>query len=240
MALEMQSERNRRRLKVPTAQPTPPKAPVFQPPEHGSNPHGPSQQAVAQLGLRALSSDINSVLLDASETMREALGVPMTGFSELIGDGSWVRQHYTTDDGTITLEDSLEYFNLESLDQIFAEFPDFQILDWSQVTTIRAPSELIAKGVVSSMGVPVRNMTHTFGFWGVHTFTTRSFNAEEVAFAQSVANVIASALERHRMTEELRARKMQYRTLIDHFPNGIVQLFDHDLRISVAGGEALT
>jgi PAS domain S-box-containing protein len=205
-----------------------------------SHSNGPSQQAVAQLGLRALSSDIDTMLQDASETMREALGVPMTGFSELIGDGSWVRQHYTTGDGTVTLENTLEHFNLESLDQVFAEFPDFQVLDWSQVTTIRAPSELIAKGVVSSMGVPVRNMTRTFGFWGVHTFSTRVFNAEEVAFAQSVANVIASALERHRMTEELRARKMQYRTLIDHFPNGIVQLFDHDFRISVAGGEALT
>jgi PAS domain S-box-containing protein len=202
--------------------------------------NGPSQQAVAQLGLRALSSDIEGVLQDAAETMREALGVPMTGFSELIGDGSWVRQHYTTSDGTVTLENTLEHFNLESLDQVFAKFPDFQILDWSQVTTIRAPSELIDKGVVSSMGVPVRNMMRTFGFWGVHTFSARAFNAEEVAFAQSVANVIASALERHRMTEELRARKMQYRTLIDHFPNGTVQLFDHDLRISVAGGEALT
>jgi PAS domain S-box-containing protein len=201
---------------------------------------GPSQQAVAQLGLRALSSDIEGVLQDAAETMREALDVPMTGFSELIGDGSWVRQHYTTSDGTVTLENPLEDFNLESLDQVFAEFPDFQILDWSQVTSMPAPSELIAKGVVSTMGVPVRNMARTFGFWGVHTFTPRAFNAEEVAFAQSVANVIASALERHRMTEELRARKVQYRTLIDHFPNGTVQLFDHDLRISVAGGEALT
>jgi PAS domain S-box-containing protein len=202
--------------------------------------YGPSQQAVAQLGLRALSSDIDTVLQDASQTMREALGIPMTGFSELIGDGSWVRQHYTTDAGTVTLEDPLEHFNLESLDQVFAEEPTFQILDWSQVTSMPAPSELTAKGVVSSMGVPVRNMTRTFGFWGVHTFTTRAFNAEEVAFAQSVANVIASALERHRMTEELRARKLQYRTMIDHFPNGTVQLFDHDLRISVAGGEALT
>ncbi|MFB6136394.1 MAG: PAS domain-containing protein [Halobacteriaceae archaeon] len=42
--------------------------------------------------------------------------------------------------------------------------------------------------------------------------------------------------ERQRALEESRRR---YRTLLDHFPNGAVTLFDHDLRYSVAGGEGL-
>jgi PAS domain S-box-containing protein len=248
MTLETQPQHNLRRTKI---QPSTPKISFNQheasQTETGAiseaiaeapNQAGPSQQAVAEFGFRVLSSSIGDILNDASRTVREVLNVPMTGFGELMGDGSWVRQHYTTEAGTVQLEDPLDHYNIESFDQIFAEEPIFQILDWSNVT-IPIPSELIAQNVVSTLGVPVRNGIRSFGFWGVHTFTQRSFNPEEIAFVQSVANVIASALENHRITEELRYHNLQYRTLIDHFPNGTVQLFDHDLRINIIGGESL-
>ncbi len=39
--------------------------------------------------------------------------------------------------------------------------------------------------------------------------------------------------------EALRASEARYRTLVEHFPDGVVFLFDHDLRYLVAGGQQL-
>ncbi len=43
----------------------------------------------------------------------------------------------------------------------------------------------------------------------------------------------------HSQSEALQVSERRLRTLVDHFPNGAVVLYDHDLRFSVAGGQGL-
>ena len=45
--------------------------------------------------------------------------------------------------------------------------------------------------------------------------------------------------ERKQAEDALRASQTRYRTLVHHFPNGAVFLFDHDLRFLIADGTAL-
>ena len=45
--------------------------------------------------------------------------------------------------------------------------------------------------------------------------------------------------ERERAQRKLATSERRYRTLVEHFPNGAVGLFDEDLRYTVAGGEIL-
>jgi PAS domain S-box-containing protein len=61
---------------------------------------------------------------------------------------------------------------------------------------------------------------------------------------QTVAQLRRELADKTRALEEreqrLRTSEMQYRLLIEHFPNGVVALFDQDLRYRLVGGMGLT
>ena len=61
---------------------------------------------------------------------------------------------------------------------------------------------------------------------------------------QTVAQLRRELAEKTRALEEheqrVRVSETQYRLLIEHFPNGVVALFDQDLRYRLVGGLGLT
>jgi two-component system sensor histidine kinase HydH len=61
---------------------------------------------------------------------------------------------------------------------------------------------------VSSLSVPLYGQAHPLGVLGVHAARTRRFPEGDVHFVQAVANVVATAMERHRHEERLRERQM--------------------------------
>ncbi|MFB6206817.1 MAG: PAS domain-containing protein [Haloglomus sp.] len=62
------------------------------------------------------------------------------------------------------------------------------------------------------------------------------FEPIERAFVEQLARWMSYALTRRRNEQELRASRRRYRTLIDNFPNGVVALFDKELRYNIVGG----
>ena len=62
----------------------------------------------------------------------------------------------------------------------------------------RGPSLLLDHGVISGMSVIIQGSDRPFGVLGAHTKQQRSFTDDEVYFLESVANVLAAAIDRKR------------------------------------------
>jgi PAS domain S-box-containing protein len=65
------------------------------------------------------------------------------------------------------------------------------------------------------------------------------FDPIERAFVEQLAQWMGYELTRRRNERDLETSRRRYRTLIDNFPNGVVALFDDDLRYTVVGGTAV-
>jgi signal transduction histidine kinase len=64
-------------------------------------------------------------------------------------------------------------------------------------------------GVVSSLNVPLYGHDRPFGALGAHSTRRRPFTPEDVAFVQSVANVLSAAIERNWYEQRQRERYLQ-------------------------------
>ena len=70
-------------------------------------------------------------------------------------------------------------------------------------TRFSAPPLLVDHQVVSGISVVIYDQSNHFGILGVHSRSTGTFSEMEVNFVQSVANLLGTAVERHRAQEEL-------------------------------------
>jgi diguanylate cyclase (GGDEF)-like protein/PAS domain S-box-containing protein len=61
----------------------------------------------------------------------------------------------------------------------------------------------------------------------------------EIGRRQLLYSIVHDITEQKRAEQELRASEARYRTLVQHFPDGVVLLFDNDTRFLVAGGRGL-
>ncbi|ELY70941.1 PAS domain-containing protein [Natrinema versiforme] len=68
---------------------------------------------------------------------------------------------------------------------------------------------------------------------------SRPFTPAERSFVELATQWISNELERQAYQRDLAESEHRYRTLVEHFPNGIVALFDEDLEYTLAGGEIL-
>ncbi len=105
--------------------------------------------------------------------------------------------------------------------------------DWSREERFKKPELVDLVGVKSGVTVLVRGRDRPFGVFAIQSTTPRSFGRDEVNFLQSIANVLASAIERRH--EEERAH---HRALHDHLtglPNRT--LFEDHLERALARQE---
>jgi len=72
---------------------------------------------------------------------------------------------------------------------------------------------LLGEPVASSMSVVISTTDGPYGALGAHSRTHRVFTPDEVAFLQAVANVLGSAIERHRTEARLRRLNRTNRAL---------------------------
>ncbi len=88
-------------------------------------------------------------------------------------------------------------------------------------TRFKGPQVLIDHGVVSGMSVIIRGSYGPFGVLGAHATQRRKFTADDVNFLQSVANVLAAAVDRQRAEDALRVSQTRFRRLVDSNIAGI-------------------
>ncbi len=88
-----------------------------------------------------------------------------------------------------------------------------QELDVRKDGPFPCPVELLDRGVVSSITVPLRGKGGTIGTLSVYTVRPRHFSADEVRLLSLIANHAAMALERAWAHQAVRAGEARYRSL---------------------------
>ncbi|NJP06551.1 MAG: PAS domain S-box protein [Chloroflexaceae bacterium] len=82
-------------------------------------------------------------------------------------------------------------------------------------------------------------MRHRDGSWRWLFSREVVFTRTDNGQTQQILGVAHDITLRKHAEEALRQSEARYRTLVDTFPNGVVFLFDHDMRYLVAGGQQL-
>ena len=165
------------------------------------------QQAIAELGQHALAGrDLARLIDDAVVLLPLVLGVescclfewqPESGDFSLRAGAGWKEGfvgHATVHGGI----ESQAGFTLLMSAPVVVE-------DLARESRFRVPSLLLDHGIVSSITVVIHGRGQPFGVLGVASNLPRTFSEDDVHFVQSVANVLAAAIERRDLEEELLA-----------------------------------
>jgi len=177
------------------------------------------QAAVAEFSERALAGEGVFLLTEgAARLVRETLGVESAEISGLTGPPQE--------------PDSPGGYAMRAQEPVVIE-------DFSAERRFRIPEGLRNAGFASGVLVAVRGRDRPAGALGAYTRARRKFTNHEIHFLQSVANLLAAAVERKRVERQLRDGERLYRAMARNLPGGVVALFDRDLRYLVADGPEL-
>jgi PAS domain S-box-containing protein len=210
------------------------------------------QEAVARLGIKAVSGgDIQILLDEAVARVAETLDVEFAKVLELLpaGRSLIVRAGVGWQKGIIgqatldTTGGSQASYTLRNTAPVIVE-------NLRADTRFHGPSFLHEHGIVSGLSVVIGGREQPFGVLGAHTRARRTFTQDDVNFLQSVASVLASAIERGRAEADradVLAREQaataraeaeaRYRALLESAPDAIVSV-DRDGRIAVANSRS--
>ncbi len=163
------------------------------------------QNAVAELSQRALEGrDLDSLLGDAVSLVPRILGIEFCKVLELLsqGDALLLRAGAGWKEGYVghaTLPTGLEsHGGFTLLSSIPVVVEDFQT-----ETRFRPPSLFVEHRIRSGISVIIHGRGKPYGVLGAHAAQRRKFTADDIHFLQSVANVLAAAIERRGLEEEL-------------------------------------
>ncbi|HML21038.1 MAG TPA: GAF domain-containing protein [Aggregatilinea sp.] len=200
------------------------------------------QAALAELGQTALGgTDLRSLMDRAVEVIRYYLNVEYGKVLELLPGKKTLRMvagigwhEGTVGQATIDVsEDSQVGQTLISVEPVV-------ILDAPNETRFKIPALLSDHNVTSGVSVAINSGQQVYGILGAHTTRSRTFTPDEIHFLQSVANVLAAAIESANGETALKESEMRYRQLIELSPEMIVVYDDEKvLYTNRAGAELL-
>jgi PAS domain S-box-containing protein len=181
-------------------------------------------------------------------TTTDVLGIP--------GAGIYLASENETDGGG-TDEDATTLRPVavsEYVEELFGDLPTFGPGDEAITWRAFADRETVTFDDVTETDLTYRDDTPLrSGIWiplgdhGVLAVVSEevdAFGPDEQKLADLLAATTEAALDRvqrerqrRQHARELEASEQRYRTLVEHFPNGAVSLFDRDLRYVVVGGQ---
>ncbi|MFQ5660840.1 MAG: PAS domain S-box protein [Gammaproteobacteria bacterium] len=182
------------------------------------------QATVAKLGLRALEGGpIYGLLNEVVKGVAGTLTVDVCSVLELLpgGDTLLLRAGIGwTDDqvGRATVpisEASQAGHTLHSKEPVIVE-------EWQTETRFSEPRLLRDHNIISGLSVIIQGKEAPWGVLGAHSRHRRSFNQDDIHFLQSVANILAEAIENHLAEEQLVQSEEKFRGLLESSINGTV------------------
>ena len=165
------------------------------------------QNAIAQLSQHALEGcDLPTLLEDAVALIPQILEVEYCSVLELLPDGKalLLRAGAGWKEGSvghtklIAGRESPAGFTLLSSSPVILE-------DLGTETRFRGPQLLLNHGVASGVTVVIHGRCKPYGVLGAYTTKQRKFTSDDVHILQSVSSVLAAAIDRRKLEEELLA-----------------------------------
>ena len=187
------------------------------------------QAAVAQLGQRALQSiDLSSLMDETALIVAENLGVEYSKVLELLpqDDVLLLRAGVGWKEGLVGEAtegagvDSQGGYTLLSSEPVVLE-------DTHKETRFNLSSLLHDHGVVSGVTVIIHGEEQPFGVLAAHTRRHRIFTQHDINFLQTVANVLATAIEHRRAEKALEESEERFRSLVQ-FTSDIITILEAD------------
>ncbi|HDL41888.1 MAG TPA: PAS domain S-box protein, partial [Actinobacteria bacterium] len=86
------------------------------------------------------------------------------------------------------------------------------------------PDLLVDHGIISGVSVVIGGRDKPYGVLGVHTTVPHDFTAEDVDFLQSMANVLASAVERDRGEKAVLESEERLQAILDSASDAIISV----------------
>jgi PAS domain S-box-containing protein len=158
-----------------------------------------AQQAiVARLGEHALERvEISDLLQEAVAAVQEVLGADGAIVAELMPDGESFKFRAVSGGPGIALgaEAAPDGTRAQAIQTVKTGGPVI-VSDWDAETRFEHGPAMSEQGIGASLTVSIEGRDQPFGVLGVHASEPREFGRGDVAFVQSLANVLADALER--------------------------------------------
>jgi PAS domain S-box-containing protein len=181
-------------------------------------------EAIAALGQSALGDhDLDALMTEAAEAVAEALGADFCKVLDLDADAAelLLRRGVGWDEGVVgeatvpaVADDSQAAYTLRSEGPVVVE-------DLATERRFDGPDLLTDHDVRSGISVVVGSPDEPWGILGVHDAAVREFSDQDVSFVRSVANVLATAIDRRAYERELVRRNEQITAL--NTLNGVVR-----------------
>ncbi|KHE92297.1 Signal transduction histidine-protein kinase BarA [Candidatus Brocadiaceae bacterium S225] len=182
------------------------------------------QDAIARLSHEALlGDDLISIMNKAVSTIADTLGNEYCKVLELLPDGKamilragvgWKEGIV----GAITVNAGLDTqagYTLKSNEPVIVK-------DLKAETRFSDPPLLHDHNVVSGMSVVIRGKRGPWGVLGTHTSKPTMFTRDDVNFIQTVANILAIAIERRLSENALKESEQNYCSFIEKAEDAIV------------------
>ncbi len=188
------------------------------------------QKVVSELGVLALSdTDLRKLMNVAVQKLKEVLNVEYTKVLELLPGGKevvlragvgWNKDIIIGESTVDTGKNSQAGFTLMNEEPVIVK-------DLRSETRFNGPALLTDHHVVSGMSCVILGKNNQpYGVLGIHTVHLRDFTKDDISFLQSVANILATAIQRKQDEESLRQSndkvkesEEKLRALADNIPN---------------------
>src|SRR5215217_1834771 len=157
------------------------------------------QAVVAELGLRALANDdLQALMEDEVASVARTLGVEYVKIVELLpgGEELLMRAGMGWEEGLVGSARESAGLGSQAGYTLLVNEPVI-VEDLSTETRFNPPPLVQERGGVSGMTVVIPGREEPFGVLGAHSRSRRTFSEDDVNFLQAVANVLATAIERH-------------------------------------------
>jgi diguanylate cyclase (GGDEF)-like protein/PAS domain S-box-containing protein len=165
--------------------------------------------AVARLGEHALEgASVIDLMHEAVNAGVELLGLEIGAVVELLPSREEVAFRVIQGLPAVNLNDTVPAGNSSPSGYALLTGAPAIVTDWETETRFARSKVLTARGARSGLTVVIEGRRGPYGALGLHTTSPRTFQAGDVDFAQSLANVLGDVVERQLTDDDIRHRAL--------------------------------